>query len=1572
MEGDQPRFKLEARFDDIQEGSLVDVVVQVSLQHPGFVAGTTLLTNQCFLTDVKIPAGIYKATLYRVKKQTYNQTVWLQSTDQTTVEGHRPFSVSQLLRMNETCSGMGFVDGGYEECGVTISSLNDMNIRFSQWAHNHGRKVITGDVCVPNTVQQIAKQPRGSLSSGVSCQPWSTLGDMRGGSDNRAQTLPGTLKAAYLLQVPVLIIECTKVAATADWVQNMLKHFCEDTGYIMHQKILDLDEIWISQRTRWWTTISHPTLGVEAIPDFPKLAFKPSFLHLFPKLVPMTPEDEEELALDQYELRQFYTSKGGISKHLVNYAKPLPTATHSWGSQVKGCKCGCRPGGFSFERIETRGLYAQIFPIQGTVDMGGFQADRMRHMHPSEVALANGIRPQLVGTSGFLRLELAGVGQCASPLQSIWVYGNLLRDVFHKFGTTMPKPPIDLLRDYGKKLFEDRDQILHLTQTKTRYMVLFEEAWERMGRPESNPPVVEEFVGDEIPIEVPQVRQFRHEETSEIDECPTPFITDHVITDATRELNEVTTGQKRKFEAIDQQHATSSDAFDQALLTYVKHAEKSDYRHNQQDSFVLGGVPGFEAVGKDPHRSLKVTEGEEKGVPNNRAGGSYPVTTLEVEEEGLLAPGSNDTPCVNGGGEPTSHSETGDVGSPTIPSHNVASNLEVELTSPMPPTDVSPKVLFVIRSGQPIQAIKFQGQVTGRQVLQASLEETKDTDNVYDAMGCEINVDEQCVDGQVLFVGNIIQNGKTPKLINDHRTALLWQQHGWVEIDEMDKYLTMLEARFPHQVMPVLNMPNNPAAGSILGTRILDLAHQAVQHQKECIATCVLYGNHWEPLLLVASGEEVEIHTSPEFAIILKQLCSEFWDDGLKVFGIPVPRVFPNDCGFQSLGWIQTRLQGNQVDCTVTPQIATKFRWEYHEMIIQNNADDWVITELHLGGTKQSLESLQKLIEEHGVSPDRSQECAVSLQAKFGQPAIDQILRAPKPWADLKARTNLLQPPVKIVTSQELQNMIKKKTENGKPMGSKSNKKKQQHDLVELKSHHLSIPHAVFKQSDGEEIGQIHTSQIQTNSQGVMLTNIEEALPFFALTSVVSTQGVGLLILDFDDPRIPRAHEVIRVPATCNATGEPMLVTAALLQLGGKQVSRNVPAKCLEIKEVENAVLKVMVYKDQYAQDWATFIDKPVRQLLQLPPFDQVAPQDVLDVWDRQYLNHRLAKTPVQDATLFAVCIRVTKQVANTLMEQGGKDGIYLEPRNPTGRLPDQSCQVIWLHKKSYPEAMLAKQTTSNGPTLVRSGDRYGLRVNQTHAESVHAMHRPDIAFVPGAEMKRFKVAPVPYGTTKQSLSAVFQQWGWQARPIGPQGQTKDRLGMIWGVVAATQPTHWVYQLAHGDVLITPEETPQSSNIHKGPPVVASEKTLQSLSKPVPTWQTEAKKGLPDPWKHYDPWSNNQTRELSNGQVASIQASLEAVIDRKLQDRHGADDGMGDDMEQRVQVLEQQVNQLTQNVNTFQQQQTHHNQSMFGQLQSVEQKVDKQETNMQAFMDRKLEEQMQRIELLFSKRSRHD
>ena len=290
--------------------------------------------------------------------------------------------------------------------------------------------------------------------------------------------------------------------------------------------------------------------------------------------------------------------------------------------------------------------------------------------------------------------------------------------------------------------------------------------------------------------------------------------------------------------------------------------------------------------------------------------------------------------------------------------------------------------------------------------------------------------------------------------------------------------------------------------------------------------------------------------------------------------------------------------------------------------------------------------------------------------------------------------------------------------------------------------------------------------------------------------------------------------------------------------------------------------------------------------------------------------------------------------------------------------------------RRIFVKQFVARQTTDIPTTLVRSGNRYGLRVAHHKAEEVHNVHRPDLLYLPGADLKKYRVAPLPFGSTKQSITNLFQKVGWKARPIGPQGQTKDRQGTQWLVQASEDPTHSVYQLAHGDILITPEMVGNAESNAKDPSgsVVASQKRIQSL-KSHSSWQVDAAQGKPDPWGKHDPWQSRSQKEISVGQMASIQANLEASLDRKLQERSG-DVAMQDEVENRVQALEQQVQQLTTNVQGYQQQQNQHNQTMYHQLQSVDKKVDHQQHAMQGFLDAKLEEQMQRIEQLFSKRGR--
>ena len=76
------------------------------------------------------------------------------------------------------------------------------------------------------------------------------------------------------------------------------------------------------------------------------------------------------------------------------------------------------------ERLESRGLYGQVIPLPHTKTSGNDKKPSIETSPP---------KGNHVGTKGFLKLELAGVGQMASPLQGLW----LLSQVFQHMGKTV-------------------------------------------------------------------------------------------------------------------------------------------------------------------------------------------------------------------------------------------------------------------------------------------------------------------------------------------------------------------------------------------------------------------------------------------------------------------------------------------------------------------------------------------------------------------------------------------------------------------------------------------------------------------------------------------------------------------------------------------------------------------------------------------------------------------------------------------------------------------------------------------------------------------------------------------------------------------------------------------------------------------------------------------------------------------------------------------------------------------------------------------------------------------------------
>ena len=155
-------------------------------------------------------------------------------------------------RAREVCSGLGALGLGASRLGVEICARNDIQPTTVAWlrAQAPDTPVTAGDICCPQLVYELyasAPGPAGLLA-GFSRQPFSLLGDKKGAD----KSLPGVLRAAYLLQSSFLLLECVVPASTNPEVRSCLDAFTKVSGFQAKEVDLDLHAVWPCKRKRWW------------------------------------------------------------------------------------------------------------------------------------------------------------------------------------------------------------------------------------------------------------------------------------------------------------------------------------------------------------------------------------------------------------------------------------------------------------------------------------------------------------------------------------------------------------------------------------------------------------------------------------------------------------------------------------------------------------------------------------------------------------------------------------------------------------------------------------------------------------------------------------------------------------------------------------------------------------------------------------------------------------------------------------------------------------------------------------------------------------------------------------------------------------------------------------------------------------------------------------------------------------------------------------------------------------------------------------------------------------------------
>lgn len=365
-----------------------------------------------------------------------------------------------LCQVVETCTGLGALGKGAIDAGFKVMVQNEIRSEICDFLElQQGPVIVRGDIGETATVATILRHApsAGVLTAGVSCQPFSKLGDRRGAADDRSNCLPKVLRAAYLMQSSIVVLECVADVTKFPAFEECIRAFCRDSGFHYERVLLELGDVWVSRRHRWWGVLSKGNFGPFKLFDWQGIRSSPKISLVLNNFDTVPPHLEQQLRLTLYELRSIH-ELGTLHRYTIRIDQQAPTAVHAWGSHFYGCRCGCRSSGLALERLQRDGIHVLLIPTGGMTKHMGMELPHMRYPSGAECALLNGLSPNMEWGKD-ARLGLCLVGQLASPMQSAWILSHVRQHLAQR-GLVPPcqEGPLEVLSMQRTKLIAEAEQ----------------------------------------------------------------------------------------------------------------------------------------------------------------------------------------------------------------------------------------------------------------------------------------------------------------------------------------------------------------------------------------------------------------------------------------------------------------------------------------------------------------------------------------------------------------------------------------------------------------------------------------------------------------------------------------------------------------------------------------------------------------------------------------------------------------------------------------------------------------------------------------------------------------------------------------------------------------------------------------------------------------------------------------------------------------------------------------------------------------------------------------------------------